>query len=465
MRGKEANRWGSRCAAAALAGAMLLGLLPGAQASENTQDTQTPGLGQVSMDWSRDIYNGITLEHIISENENGLQKSYTVTYNPETTQVKPLLSYGPYVMGGDIMSDLVSQAEEDGSKVVFAINGDAYDTSNGVSNGLMIRDGILISTSHNNSAEAVGFTAEGKAIYGHTNLTITATPEDGEAITVNHVNKERKLNTENVYLLTEQFASATNSTQPGVEVVLDVTTPGYEGLVVGGEITATVASVNQVEANVDKNQTPIGENQIVLSTNSAGSRYDDLSALTEGEQVTVSVANNNSDVDWSQATQALGIFHVLMWNGQVNESAYNGDTDIHPRTVMGVKEDGSLVFFQCDGRQAGWAMGISFRNIVDYMKAQGCVSVFNFDGGGSSTITATLPGDEQSTILNRPSDGSERANCNALLFVAQSEPDPDTTSLWPRASRTPIPPCSIFTPILTRATATRSWCWRTANWA
>ena len=429
MRGKEANRWGSRCAAAALAGAMLLGLLPGAQASENTQDTQTPGLGQVSMDWSRDIYNGITLEHIISENENGLQKSYTVTYNPETTQVKPLLSYGPYVMGGDIMSDLVSQAEEDGSKVVFAINGDAYDTSNGVSNGLMIRDGILISTSHNNSAEAVGFTAEGKAIYGHTNLTITATPEDGEAITVNHVNKERKLNTENVYLLTEQFASATNSTQPGVEVVLDVTTPGYEGLVVGGEITATVASVNQVEANVDKNQTPIGENQIVLSTNSAGSRYDDLSALTEGEQVTVSVANNNSDVDWSQATQALGIFHVLMWNGQVNESAYNGDTDIHPRTVMGVKEDGSLVFFQCDGRQAGWAMGISFRNIVDYMKAQGCVSVFNFDGGGSSTITATLPGDEQSTILNRPSDGSERANCNALLFVAQSEPDPDTTLL------------------------------------
>ena len=28
MRGKEVNRWGSRCAAAALAGAMLLGLLP-----------------------------------------------------------------------------------------------------------------------------------------------------------------------------------------------------------------------------------------------------------------------------------------------------------------------------------------------------------------------------------------------------------------------------------------------------
>ena len=164
MRGKEVNRWGSRCAAAALAGAMLLGLLPGAQASENTQDTQTPGLGQVSMDWSRDIYNGITLEHIISENENGLQKSYTVTYNPETTQVKPLLSYGPYVMGGDIMSDLVSQVEEDGSKVVFAINGDAYGTSNGVSNGLMIRDGILISTSHNNSAGAVGFTAEGRAM-------------------------------------------------------------------------------------------------------------------------------------------------------------------------------------------------------------------------------------------------------------------------------------------------------------
>ena len=50
------------------------------------------------MEWSRDIYNGITLDHVASENEHGLQKSYTVTYDPQTTQIRPILNYGPYEM-------------------------------------------------------------------------------------------------------------------------------------------------------------------------------------------------------------------------------------------------------------------------------------------------------------------------------------------------------------------------------
>ena len=408
----------------ALSCVMLLGMLPGGAAAEGEDPVngQKPGLGEVSMEWSRDIYNGVALDHITSENEHGLQKSYTVTYDPTATEIKPVLNYGPYVMGGDIMSDMVAQVEADGSKVVFAINGDAYDTSNGVSNGLMIKNGILISTSNSSGTQAVGFKADGTAIYGRTSLNITATPDGGAPITVLHVNKERKLDTENVYLLTEQFAKTTSSTQPGVEVVLNVTTPGYQGLVIGGQLTATVDSVNRVEANVNKNNTPIGAGQIVLSTNSGSSRYAALNALTAGQTVTVGVDNNNSDVDWSQAVQALGIFHVLMKDGVLNEGNYE-NTDIHPRTVLGIKADGSLALFQCDGRQAGWALGVTFKNIVDYLKSEGCVTIFNFDGGGSSTITATLPGDENSTILNRPSDGNERANCNALLFVATSQPD------------------------------------------
>lgn len=409
-----------RLMAGALSCTMLLGMLPGGAAAEG--EIQAPGLGEVSMEWSRDIYNGVALDHITSENEYGLQKSYTVTYNPTATEIRPVLNYGPYVMGGDIMSDMVAQVEADGSKVVFAINGDAYDTSNGVSNGLMIKNGVLISTSNSSGTQAVGFKADGTAIYGRTSLNITATPDGGAPITVLHVNKERKLDTENVYLLTEQFAKTTSSTQPGVEVVLNVTTPGYQGLVVGGQLTATVASVNRVEANVNKNNTPIGTGQIVLSANSGSSRYAALNALSAGQTVTVDVRNNNSDVDWSQAVQALGIFHVLMQDGVLNEGAYE-NAEIHPRTVLGIKADGSLVLFQCDGRQAGWALGVSFKNIVDYLKSEGCVTIFNFDGGGSSTITATLPGDENSTILNRPSDGNERANCNALLFVATSQPD------------------------------------------
>lgn len=280
------------------------------------------------------------------------------------------------------------------------------------------KDGILISTS--NGSEGVGFKSDGTVLFGKTDFNIIANSPSA-SIKIDHVNKERKLNTQNVYLLTEQFDKTTRSTQPGVEVVLKVTTPGYSGIRIGQEITATVVSVNQVDENPNENSTSILPGQIVLSSHSESSQYAALSALQKDEQITINTQNANDDVDWSKAVQALGIFHVLVKNGTINEGLM-GDPAIHPRTVFGTKADGTVVLFQCDGRQAGFAAGLTFREIVDYMTGLGCVNVFNFDGGGSSTITATLPGKKNSQILNRPSDGHERANSNALLFVADNSP-------------------------------------------
>lgn len=381
-------------------------------------EKESTGLGDVKFEWSRDIFQGVKLNHIMSDSASGMQKVYTAEFDPTASPVKPVLHYGDYVMGGDIMSQMVSQVEQIGKKVVFAINGDSYDTSNGVSSGLMIKDGLLISTS--NGSEGLGFKADGTVIFGPTALNITARSGD-TTINVAHVNKERKLDKENVYLLTEQFDKATRSTQPGVEVVLDVTTAGYQGLKIGEQITAKVASVNQVAANPDQNTTGILPGQIVLACNAASSRYATLGALAAGQELTVSVENANTDVNWSDAVQALGIFHILVKNGVVNIGNIN-DPGIHPRTVFGTKADGNVVLFQCDGRQAGYADGLTFKEIVEYMTGIGCVNVFNFDGGGSSTITATLPGEQKSVILNRPSYGQERANCNALLFVATNSP-------------------------------------------
>ena len=410
---------GKRVLSMALSMLTAFSVLGGAEATMPLEvKAAGSGLGNVSFEWDREIYDGVELTHLMSENEDGLQKSWTVDFNPVVSPMAPVVSYGDYVMGGDIMSDLVRQEEKSGKKVVFAVNGDAYDTTNGVSNGLMIRNGILISTS--NGSEAVGFKKDGTAIFGKTSLVITA-KADNKTINIAHVNKERKLDKNNVYLLTEQFAKTTQSTQAGVEVILDVKTEGYQGIKIGQKLTAKVASVNQVKANPDKNTTGIGHGQIALCTNTESSQYEVLNSLAKGQEITIDVQNNNSDVNWSEAEQALGIFHVLVKNG-VETAGIRDNKEIHPRTVMGIKKDGSVVLFQCDGRQPGFAVGMSFGEIVDYMvEKKECVNVFNFDGGGSSTITATLPGDEKSTILNRPSDGNERANCNALLFMAEAE--------------------------------------------
>ena len=388
------------------------------------------GIGPVSMEWTREIYNGVELSHSMSENDTGLQKTYTVDFDPKTAEVEPVVSYGTYVMGGDIMSDLVADEERGGKKVVFGINGDAYDTTNGVPNGLTIRDGVLISTSKNGN-DAVGFKADGTAVFGNPSVSVTADLGNGNQLAIDQVNTERKLDTEGAYLLTEQFDKATESSQAGVEVQLSVTTSGYTGVRIGGSFTATVTAVNQVQANADKNTTAIGKGNIVLAANSASSKYAALSALTPGQTVTVSAQNASSEVDWSEVQQAIGIFHTLVKNS-VETSAVNDDDAVHPRTAIGIRADGSLVLFQCDGRQPGFADGMTFAEMTNYLvNEKHCVNVFNLDGGGSSTITATLPGDEDSTVLNRPSDGHERANSNALLFIASApkQADSQTTKL------------------------------------
>lgn len=417
------KKLGQRLLSGALACILSASFLPGnpAEAAETESvGTQTPGLGDISMEWNRDIYNGVSLGHSVSKNQDGLQQSYTVTYDPNTTEVKPVVSYGSYVMGGDIMSDMIHEEEANGSKVVFAINGDIYDAGNGVSSGLMIRDGVLISTAI--TPNAIGFKADGSVVSGNSSLNVTATPNGGSEIPITQVNKERKLDASGVYLLTEQFSKTTSSTQPGVEVVMDVTATDYQGLTVGGTISATVSSVNQIEANPDKNNTPIGNGQIVLCTNSSSSYYNELSSLQAGQSMSVSVGNASDEVDWTQVVQAIGVFHTLKKDG-VEMPGLRDDLDINPHTSLGIKPDGSVVLFQCDGRQAGFAAGTTLADTMDYLESLGCETIYNLDGGGSSTITATLSGETSSTILNRPSDGSERANCNALIFVANAAPD------------------------------------------
>lgn len=73
-----------------------------------------------------------------------------------------------------------------------------------------------------------------------------------------------------------------------------------------------------------------------------------------------------------------------------------------------------------DGRMAS-SMGLSYKDLVDFLSIGNFPTILAFDGGGSSTIYTNLPGFPSSTRLNNPSDGSERRVGNALLFVKPIE--------------------------------------------
>ena len=76
---------------------------------------------------------------------------------------------------------------------------------------------------------------------------------------------------------------------------------------------------------------------------------------------------------------------VLIMNGQVNEKVYNGNSGWNPRTAIGQRADGAVIFVCIDGRQAN-SLGGTYKDVIDIMTEYGAVNACNLDGGSSSVM-------------------------------------------------------------------------------
>ncbi len=76
---------------------------------------------------------------------------------------------------------------------------------------------------------------------------------------------------------------------------------------------------------------------------------------------------------------------VLVMNGQVNEKVYNGNSGYNPRTAIGQRADGAVIFVCVDGRQAN-SLGGTYKDVIDIMIEYGAVNACNLDGGSSSVM-------------------------------------------------------------------------------
>ena len=74
----------------------------------------------------------------------------------------------------------------------------------------------------------------------------------------------------------------------------------------------------------------------------------------------------------------------------------------HPRSVIGLTDDGRWVFLIFDGRNGLHSSGATISELADVMKAAGISNALNLDGGGSTEIMVN------GKFYNMPSDGYER---------------------------------------------------------
>lgn len=110
----------------------------------------------------------------------------------------------------------------------------------------------------------------------------------------------------------------------------------------------------------------------------------------------------------------------LVKNGKIVEGIDDVEIDTNfgnhsiqgnqPRTLVGAKKDGTLVFVVVDGRDAGYSRGVTMTEAAKIMLEQGCVTAYNLDGGGSSTMYFN------GEVINEPSNGGERGTSD-ILYV------------------------------------------------
>ncbi|HEX3290147.1 MAG TPA: phosphodiester glycosidase family protein [Gaiella sp.] len=84
-----------------------------------------------------------------------------------------------------------------------------------------------------------------------------------------------------------------------------------------------------------------------------------------------------------------------------------------PRTAVGQLRDGRIVLVAVDGRQPGYSIGLTNFELAQALVRLGAVTGMALDSGGSTTMAF------DGTLLNRPSDGTERRISTALMFLYQ----------------------------------------------
>lgn len=115
----------------------------------------------------------------------------------------------------------------------------------------------------------------------------------------------------------------------------------------------------------------------------------------------------------------------IIVNGKGQIRSQKDGWGIAPRTAMGQREDGAILFVIIDGRQPGYSIGASLYDVQQIMLDHGAVIAANLDGG-SSTVLATKDGE----IVNKPSsEYGERYLPTAFLVF--DDPDAvDIPNIW-----------------------------------
>jgi hypothetical protein len=126
---------------------------------------------------------------------------------------------------------------------------------------------------------------------------------------------------------------------------------------------------------------------------------------------------------FKKVKDAIGTGDVIVKDGEaLDVRTLSHYTSLQPRSAVGIKADGSLVFYAVDGRQNDYSAGLKVLHLAQIMKSLGCVYAANLDGGGSTTVLTQRESSDSLELRNKPSYGAERTVGTSLMICTSAEP-------------------------------------------
>ena len=267
---------------------------------------------------------------------------------------------------------------------------------------IITSDYMLQETPYEGQFWAFGTTADNQVAIGCPKLDITL-----DSVKADGLNRLPANNALVVY--TDKGCLNTYALDDAVELL--VKTDGYtvkHGTEIKGEIIGIYDEFSCEDAVMK-------EDHIILCAR--GSAVEKVNGYEVGDTVSLSFEvyeKFGRDTElWQNMTNCVGGHTPFVIDGVKNES---GTTTGYPTTIVGIKNDGNVVFLVNDGRQKEFSTGLNFNRYWDIADELDLNTAFILDGGGSATMVLADEGEYK--VVNRPCDSgnAERTVVNSVIL-------------------------------------------------
>ncbi len=273
----------------------------------------------------------------------------------------------------------------------FAINA-GFFANDGTPIGLLMIDRHIYREPHPGWFVA-GFAPDGRLTIGEVRMESELTLPGGEIYSIGGINRS---NAGNELTLFDSFYGPRTPFQDGVETLLQ-----------GGRV---------IQTGPTGGNTSIPAGGYVLQGKGDAATWM-MRNLIPGTNVRLRFAlypqSGNIDI-WQNARHIISGGPLLYREGRPGPfGSFRPEiTDRrHPRTVLGITEDGRHLYMVVDGRRAGHSSGLTIPELVRELSRYNVTDALNLDGGGS--VTFYLEGE----ILNQPADITGERKVSTVIFI------------------------------------------------